>query len=495
MKRTYSGTDQINAEKADGLRRGRDGNDKEPSHHKDIKKFKHIDSLIKHGDLLKAESNIKQLLDKNEEIPTVIFAQLIGKFIEANAVEDALRVYQLASSKHKSFVIDLKKTLSLVATLVSKSRYDEAYDILQRDNYKNTQQEAVWITQCQHVIMQILRELQHQGQSAELERFFNAFVKKGVPLKSEIISPLVAVFLDQNQLDAAFESFCNVAQAYRLTPCKHNLLCKLIESQDVERLNRVVAVASDIHNENNSLYDLAVALIVCNRVAQANDVFKKLEINSGRLHKTIEHFSNELNAQKLESLLTATKDYISSEDRLRIYEQLLLVYCRLGENDNVTTLCASMQAENICPSEDVIKKLRHVRNLLPVAWSKATNENVHTKSAIEQAVDANQLNAAESLILNQIKENKPFDRRVLRFFLSKCSQNGNVDMLTSLSDHLDDETKLHVQFDAYLFKAYVNAKQPEKYLDYLSSVTDARKIPIESIQILEQYPHLLKQCE
>lgn len=52
------------------------------------------------------------------------------------------------------------------------------------------------------------------------------------------------------------------------------LAARLIEKDDTKRLERLMRSNKKVHGEMNSLYDLALAFLRCNRVSQAKKVLE-----------------------------------------------------------------------------------------------------------------------------------------------------------------------------------------------------------------------------
>lgn len=72
------------------------------------------------------------------------------------------------------------------------------------------------------------------------------------------------------------KKFEHYAESRKFTPLKMTLMNKLIETEDTQRLQRVMDISIKIYGEMNSLYDLVFSLIDNGRVRQAKKVLEVL---------------------------------------------------------------------------------------------------------------------------------------------------------------------------------------------------------------------------
>ena len=80
----------------------------------------------------------------------------------------------------------------------------------------------------------------------------------------------------RNDIDGAMKKFEHYAESRKFTPLKMTLMNKLIETEDTQRLQRVMDISIKIYGEMNSLYDLVFSLIDNGRVRQAKKVLEVL---------------------------------------------------------------------------------------------------------------------------------------------------------------------------------------------------------------------------
>lgn len=87
-------------------------------------------------------------------------------------------------------------------------------------------------------------------------------------------------FSCSDDLDSALKQFEECCVKYRATPWKNELTCKLIENEDAAALQKVADLSTQIHGEVNSLFDLVISFVECNKVKQARKILEVLTNSS-----------------------------------------------------------------------------------------------------------------------------------------------------------------------------------------------------------------------
>ena len=75
-------------------------------------------------------------------------------------------------------------------------------------------------------------------------------------------------------MDSALGEFDRCSRERRATPMNTELAARLIEKDDTKRLDRLMRLNTKVHGEMNSLYDLSLAFLRCNKVNQAKKVLE-----------------------------------------------------------------------------------------------------------------------------------------------------------------------------------------------------------------------------
>lgn len=63
--------------------------------------------------------------------------------------------------------------------------------------------------------------------------------------------------------------FVWACENYEITPYKQIIMKRLIEEEDTRSLQLITDYSANIHGENNTLIDLALTFIECDKLAQA----------------------------------------------------------------------------------------------------------------------------------------------------------------------------------------------------------------------------------
>lgn len=75
-------------------------------------------------------------------------------------------------------------------------------------------------------------------------------------------------------MEGALKEFDRCSKERRATPLNTELAAQLIEKDDTGNLERLMRMNSKVHGEMNSLYDLSLAFLRCDRVNQAKKVLE-----------------------------------------------------------------------------------------------------------------------------------------------------------------------------------------------------------------------------
>lgn len=93
--------------------------------------------------------------------------------------------------------------------------------------------------------------------------------------------------LIREDLESALKEFDRCSRELRATPLNTELAARLIEKDDTGRLERLMRMNSKVHGEMNSLYDLSLAFLRCDRVSQAKKVMEVSKRHATSLKPTV----------------------------------------------------------------------------------------------------------------------------------------------------------------------------------------------------------------
>jgi hypothetical protein len=74
--------------------------------------------------------------------------------------------------------------------------------------------------------------------------------------------------------DSALAEFDRLTKERRSTPWSTELAASLIEKDDTRRLDRLMKMNSQVHGERNSIFDLSLAFLSCQRVKDAKKLLE-----------------------------------------------------------------------------------------------------------------------------------------------------------------------------------------------------------------------------
>jgi hypothetical protein len=82
------------------------------------------------------------------------------------------------------------------------------------------------------------------------------------------------VFKIRDDWDSSLAEFDRLTKERRSTPWSTELAASLIEKDDTRRLDRLMKMNSQVHGERDSLFDLSLAFLSCQRVKDAKKLLE-----------------------------------------------------------------------------------------------------------------------------------------------------------------------------------------------------------------------------
>ncbi|CAH0561344.1 unnamed protein product [Brassicogethes aeneus] len=494
-------------------------------------------------DLEKTEALIKSLSGEEKFVfSSGVYAQLMDIYASHDKADEAMEYFRkLGEMESENFKIDELKVVRLAQALVKNGRLDEAIGILENTaTDKKNEEHGFPFTSC---MWRMLNSLAEAGKTEDLDRLFDVLVKKEYMEPNNILlGPLIKVHIVNNDIDKALEKFEWCVNQFKATPWKNELACKLINSEDAEKLQKLTDLSTSVHGEINSLYDLVFAFVECGRVRQARKILETpgLQSRHQRINTACERYRNEGMLTPLEGLRDATKD-LNHIDRSDIYYQLLLSYIKTDEPEKALGLWTQMQEEDLPPSEQFLRTLGGFlkrKNLqvpfavpagreqsrqrkpqaqaAPVAAREVTKTpqqilrqklkvgeidgalDIYKRSAdkfaiadvsslIEKLTQNDRVTDAKNITLELLDKGSIPVNRVFRFLLNKLAAAGDLETLNLIGTKISQEAKRLVSFDNRICHANLVAGKAEEYLQHLEKEIDnASEKDVASIS--EKFP-------
>lgn len=502
-------------------------------------------------ELEKMEALLKDLEKDNFVYTVGVYAQLLDLYAYHERLEEAMTYFNKIAEFDKDFPLDDGKIMRLVSLHVKNGQLDSALSILEKCNRDRRSDDRSF--SYNGMCWRMLNSLAEQGKDEELNTLFNCLVKNEfLEINNVMLGPLVRVHLTNNDIEKALNKFEWCCNQFRATPWKNELACKLIQSEDAEKLQRLTDLSTLVHGEINSLYDLVFAFVECGRVRQARKILETpgLQNRPQRINSACQRYQLEGMVQPLEGLKDATKD-LNHIDRSDIYYQLLLSYIKQTDVNKALGLWTQMQEEDMAPNDAFLTKLgtflteqgQKVPFVMPqvVEQSPSDDSDPKTKKPvqiyrqalkndnltqalqmknkstehltntdvsllIEKLVQADRQNEAADIAQEMLTKNSVPMTRVFRFLLNKLANQGNIERLEKIGSHMSPDLKKLVSYDNKICHANLVAGKSEQYLHQLEREIDtatdkdlaviSEKFPRGgAVGILERYPELTEKCK
>merc|ERR1712106_863899 len=312
--------------------------------------------------------------------------------------------------------------------------------------------------------------------------------KMASPNHTNILSSLVEVHLSNGDLKVAVAEFERISRVYKKLVKKYDLLCRLIDQDEVDAIQDVQDISTKIIGEQNSLYDLAYCFLKVGRKAQARKLFDTpgLGYEQGSLEFILGHIKASGDLQALEDLVALTKA-ISGCDRDMLYLQLVTAFN--NDADKISDIWLQVQEEGHAPSDKlkiaIAKALKAGGHTVPfeepveyldVPESKKPTTNSETKAT---SVPENLANLKDEEIYTALKIS---DFNTATEMAMKSIDDKNIslkckkmvlDVLTN--ENLLEEATLFATKLANSYENPRNIKFKELYRNMVDKLDDAKK--------------------
>lgn len=334
---------------------------------------------------------------------------------------------------------------------------------------------------------------------------------------SNIYSNILFQMLKKNDIQKAIQVFLQIGRKYRLTPASYIIMKRLIVEKEFNELNEVMDVLIKVHGRNNALIQCAEAFIDTDNVEQGSNIFKELkQINGDHslpfLQHRIDFHFEDSNIDLLEKLLIATSTSISASDRMYLYDKIIMDLCRRKADVNgIISKCTLMIKEHLKPSPIALEILKNFlkdnNTAIPDEWS-TDDDNMPSKSnkedKLEKALKENRLEDARDIFFESLDSKEQILRRIIRFFLTKSAEAGDVATFNRLRENFDEWTRQHTDFYKYEVMAHtannsgIEIIQKWKWALTESDANDCKSLiqifPRQFFELLVNEHHLVGEC-
>lgn len=395
------------------------------------------------------------------------------KLIESSgagvSVDLAITTYKDLVKKRGLHISEVP-VLLLVNSLLKANRIDKA----KQEVSEITDNKLTASLESNDILQSIFVTVGDTLDPSDLQWFVDNLIFTRQRVDRKVFEQIIRNYLKHQDLDAALDVFKRIAEKFRMTPYMQSITCELIEKMDVDRLEEVLHISTNIHGKSNSFHNMAVSFAICNQIEPAQKIFTSINSENRQflLENTVDNFKNRRQSKNLHNLLAATVDCASKETRQKMYVALLEIYSNEKATDSIANIISAMEKEAIIPTEDVAKltKLLNRNDIeVPESWISKP-EDGSKQSQLESLLHANKLDEANQMLVDSFKMEEPLERSVIRFCMSKNAEAGNIDFFKKLRSKLDAKTRIMLRFDYYEGDAYCGSGKGAEYVQHIRKV-------------------------
>lgn len=422
--------------------------------------------------------------------------------MEDGQIKRAIQLYKHQRENNHEFALNFLDHLQLIDGAVEKGWLSEAQYLLgtvKRD------QVIIWGNLTTRAVINIFTSLKLQKVPlSEIRNYEDCLVfTQEKSLSRKVLESLMFLYLvDYGDIDGAMDLFERIAKKFNRTCYQQKLLCKLIESERVDEMKKVLDICTGIHTRDNALKTLAMAFVECGQIEQAKKLFESKQMidDDQMLTQCINFHMSRGDGPLLKRMLIALENCNLPSIRKQMYTSLLRIYERNGELDELKSLVFQMDAEQLIPSKGlrdrVVDHFRKNGLDLPESWC-GVDENYG--SQLECLLKADRMDEANKLLCKLLDDGKAQPKNLLHHFFVKNSEKGIISMFEYFRDKLTDETKKLLQLNAYECDAYRNAGKPDEYIEILRQKVTHEKSSMRNltdniIEMISQHPHIYDPC-
>ncbi|XP_041986989.1 leucine-rich PPR motif-containing protein, mitochondrial [Aricia agestis] len=474
--------------------------------------YKQLLSLyIQEKNVDKVTNYLQQLKEANFELSNATLAQLFEFYCENGEVEKAKDIQAQLAAKSPDFNLNGYKKILMAYALVRANKYDEAMKYLTENK---SQDPATNNYMANSKAWQMLNVLAEQKEDKLIKEMTSLLIENSyVEPNNVILGPSIKVHIVKDDLDAALKEFEYCCNHYRSTPWKGELMKALIMKEDATKLQWLADLSTQIHGEVNILHDLVLAFVECGRLRQARRILETpgLHTRNRRLEDACQRYVNEGKSEYLEGLLEATKE-LSHIDRSKIFYHLLVTYCKADETEKALGLWTVLQEDGEVPSDQFLvylgNHLKAKRRDVPFVIPQQTQqEKPRQEPAVnketEQQKQTSRVNITEKLqnLLDEGKIDDAFDctlvgmkegniprATVIKYLLKKLAENGNMEKIQEIGNHLSEPMLKKVAHEDKLTLAKFNSGSGTQHVDRLFASAESPDANKNIDEIVRQFP-------
>lgn len=454
-----------------------------------------------------------------------IYSDLITLALDKSDLDKALDYLESAQRQCEKFYLLRRHAMRIVAMLLFRGhKYDEIQRTMHGKGLK------YWFVQedIKSAAICLLKEAGNSGDDDLVKKLFDYLVENDYTEPTvKTTAPLIQVHLKNGNVIDAFNAFEEVYGKYKCTPLKIDLCCKLIEQDDMQRLQQLFDILSRAHGEHVALRVLSYAFIQAGQIEPSAIVLSNHILVNGQhfLRRDCNFFYQRGRIDMLQGLLKATKslDY----DRTDIYRYLFLYYCKrkrerratgdiLDHIPNDEFLMEIKSLLKLKPAEPIsdIEKIENV--ILEHAPSTVKIISGGERQKFEEKLrhllvhDIEHISEATEIILTCLNSGIEIDPTILTQYLCKAAEMADTIVYDELANY--SKVKSLPNFMKFYSQAHLNSANPMRYIHKIEKFIENvnansvhhcqhrddmnRFVCIEdNLRFLQKYPHVINNCK
>lgn len=479
-------------------------------------------AYINENNLLAAEELIYDFdLSRSKKI----YADVISLALNRRDVDKALDYFERAQTKCDKFHLSRAHALKIMAILLIRGhKFNEIQNMMVSRGLKY----SFVLSSIPAAANYVLQEVGDSGDIDLTTALFDQLVEnKHIKANVRTTAPLVKVHLKSGDVIDAFNVFEKIHSKYGCTPIKIRLCSKLIEKDDMHRLQKLFEMIADVHGEHMAMRALAYAFIEAKKIDQATIVLSNDILLSAPkfLKRDCNYFYQLGRMDILKGLLKATKnlDY----DRSNIYRFMFLYYCKIKReeqaNDKISDLIRQddiwNEVKTMFKIESIVPKTKvePLANGIADHESETTNKNAGAdESQIPNeklkrllSEDSEHISKVTDIVLTCLKTNVWIDPVIMSQYLTRAAALGDTIVFDELWKHA--AARNFPNFSQLYSRAYLNSTNPMWYIQKIEKIIEStsansidcpsrddvnKLISVEdSLRFLQEHPHVINECK
>jgi hypothetical protein len=255
-----------------------------------------------------------------------------------------------------TFVINDFKVMNVAKFFIRSARIEEAIALIEEDLEKRRrigyvlpdfQKESTKEIHAANFVRCVNEVAERTEDPVMVNKFFDLCSKfRNIKPIRGMLGPKIRVYLLRNDLPSAVREFTLLSNKYRETPFLGELMIHLLKANDIESLQKVVDVATDIHGKQAVSNELGFAFIMIGKKEEASKIFRKVAVSMVKLNNKVEALFKKGDLERLETML-AVLQTTPGVDQLQIKQYWTRLKDMASNRNSVGAMRQHCSSKNI----------------------------------------------------------------------------------------------------------------------------------------------------